>query len=58
QAKYPFRCVTLVIRVKLGRPMRMRESTSWVLGAIAHGRLGEGVGTVLVGEGVQEVDWG
>nr|GEV12520.1 hypothetical protein [Tanacetum cinerariifolium] len=26
--------------------------------AIAHGRLGEGVGTVLVGEGVQEVVWG
>nr|GEW90766.1 uncharacterized mitochondrial protein AtMg00810-like [Tanacetum cinerariifolium] len=27
-----------------GRPMRMRESASWVLGAMAHGRLGENKG--------------
>nr|GFA30532.1 hypothetical protein [Tanacetum cinerariifolium] len=33
--------------------MRMRESASWVLGATAHGRLGEGVGTVLAGGGVR-----
>nr|GFB64355.1 hypothetical protein [Tanacetum cinerariifolium] len=36
------------------RPIRMRESASWVLGAIAHGRLDEGLGTVLVGEGVRD----
>nr|GEX50375.1 reverse transcriptase domain-containing protein [Tanacetum cinerariifolium] len=43
-----------LIRVKGIRPMRMSESASWVLGAIVHGRLGEGVGTVLVGEGVRD----
>nr|GFA24025.1 hypothetical protein [Tanacetum cinerariifolium] len=34
--------------------MRFRESARWDFEAGAHGRSGEGYGTVPVGEGVQE----
>nr|GEY01994.1 reverse transcriptase domain-containing protein [Tanacetum cinerariifolium] len=44
----------LVIRVRLSRPMRLRESASWDLDTSTWGGRGEGVRTVLVGEGIQE----
>nr|GFB61739.1 hypothetical protein [Tanacetum cinerariifolium] len=36
------------------RPMIMRDFDSWDFEAGAHGRSGEGYGTVPVGEGVHE----
>nr|GEZ14552.1 integrase, catalytic region, zinc finger, CCHC-type, peptidase aspartic, catalytic [Tanacetum cinerariifolium] len=45
-AKIPLRYVTLVIRVKGSRPMRIEDIASWVLDIITWGCWGKGEGTV------------
>nr|GEY69254.1 hypothetical protein [Tanacetum cinerariifolium] len=52
--KIYFECVTLVICGRLSRPMKDKESASWVKDTRSHKVLGEVDGTVQVNAGVRD----